>query len=123
DLQIRLTQITGVSLQGHDNTVFEDYAEETTVGIFTSRRHEAQSKPDDIGIILEGQVVIQELDNVPLAISLLFGLLYALNMDYPPQLRYFFEVVQKVIMELDGGVLSRKAQVLKIDSMNIFMKV
>uniref|UniRef100_A0A3P8RZI9 Uncharacterized protein n=1 Tax=Amphiprion percula TaxID=161767 RepID=A0A3P8RZI9_AMPPE len=71
------------------------------------------SKPDDIGIILEGQVVIQELDNVPLAISLLFGLLYALNMDYPPQLRYFFEVVQKVIMELDGGVLSRKAQVLK----------
>ncbi|CAL9704527.1 unnamed protein product [Knipowitschia caucasica] len=98
---------------GNNEADFEDYTENTTVGIFTAKQHAAQSKPDDIGIILEGQIVIQELDNVPLAYALLFGLLYALNMDYPPQQRYFFEVVQKVIMELDGGTLSRKAQVLK----------
>lgn len=103
---------TSVTLQGDNEALFTDYVEDTTVGIFTVK-HQAQSKPHDIGIVLEGDIVIQDLDNVPLAISLLFGLIYALNMDYPPQLKYFFEVVQKVIMELDGGTLSKKAQVLK----------
>lgn len=101
------------TLQGTCENLFETYVQETTVGIFTAKQHEAQTKPDNIGIVLEGQIVIQGMDNVPLAISLLFGLLYALNMDYPTHLRYFFEVVQKVIMELDGGTLSKKAQVLK----------
>ncbi|KAK7905164.1 hypothetical protein WMY93_017771 [Mugilogobius chulae] len=92
---------------------FEEAVEETTVGIFTVKKHEAQPRPDDIGIVLEGEIVIQELDNVPLAVCLLFGLLYALNMDYPRELRYTFEVLQKVVMELDGGTYSKKAQVLK----------
>ncbi|XP_030596992.1 uncharacterized protein LOC115788190 [Archocentrus centrarchus] len=74
---------------GVSDTAFEESVEETTVGIFT------------------------DLDNVPLAVALLFGLLYALNMDYPHQLRYTFEVIQKLIMELDGGTLSKKVQVLK----------
>ncbi|KAK7883126.1 hypothetical protein WMY93_029300 [Mugilogobius chulae] len=65
---------------------FEEAVEETTVGIFTVKKHEAQPRPDDIGIVLEGEIVIQELDNVPLAVCLLFGLLYALNMDYPREL-------------------------------------
>lgn len=55
----------------------------------------------DVGIIIEGVVVLQDLDNVALAIALLFGLFYSLNMRYPSQLRYTFEVIQKVVMELD----------------------
>ncbi|XP_030609913.1 uncharacterized protein LOC115797472 [Archocentrus centrarchus] len=98
---------------GVSDTAFEESVEETTVGIFTVKQQEAQPTPDDVGIILEGQIVIQDLDNVPLAVALLFGLLYALNMDYPHQLRYTFEVIQKLIMELDGGTLSKKVQVLK----------
>lgn len=100
--------------QGLNDELLKTEAENTTVGIFTTKMHDGQSKPDDIGIILEGQIVMQELDSVPLAVSLLFGLFYALNMDYPPQMRYFFEVVQKVFMELDGSTLSNKAQFLKI---------
>ncbi|XP_030586383.1 uncharacterized protein LOC115781106 isoform X2 [Archocentrus centrarchus] len=98
---------------GVSDTAFEESVEETTVGIFTVKQQEAQPTPDDVGIILEGQIVIQDLDNVPLAVALLFGLLYPLNMDYPHQLRYTFEVIQKLIMELDGGTLSKKVQVLK----------
>ncbi|XP_030578575.1 uncharacterized protein LOC115801305 isoform X2 [Archocentrus centrarchus] len=98
---------------GVSDTAFEESVEETTVGIFTVKQQEAQPTPDDVGIILEGQIVIQDLDNVPLAVALLFGLLYALHMDYPHQLRYTFEVIQKLIMELDGGTLSKKVQVLK----------
>lgn len=55
----------------------------------------------DVGIIIEGVVVLQDMDNVALAIALLFGLFYSLNMRYPSQLRYTFEVIQKVVMELD----------------------
>ena len=86
--------------------------EKITVGISITRE-----TPDndfsDVGIIIEGVVVLQDLDNVTLETALLFGLFYSLNMRYPSQLRYTFEVIQKVIMELDVTQLSRKAQSLK----------
>jgi len=86
--------------------------EKITVGIYITRE-----TPDndfsDVGIIIEGVVVLQDLDNVTLETALLFGLFYSLNMRYPSQLRYTFEVIQKVIMELDVTQLSRKAQSLK----------
>ncbi|KAI4903066.1 hypothetical protein NFI96_006584, partial [Prochilodus magdalenae] len=59
-------------------------------------------------IVLVGQVMLQELDNVALATAMLFGLMYALNLDYPPELKYRFEVLQKVVMELEGTTLSKK---------------
>lgn len=67
----------------------------------------------DVGIIIEGVVVVQDLDSVAIATAMLFGLFYSLNMKYPSQLRYTFAVIQKVIMELDVTQLSRKAQSLK----------
>ena len=66
------------------------------------------NKPEDIGIVLEGQVVLQELDNVALATAMLFGLTYALNLNYPSELKYTFEVLQKLFMELEGSTLSKK---------------
>lgn len=44
---------------------------------------------------------------------MLFCLMYALNLNYPPELKYSFEVLQKVVMELDGNTLSKKAPALK----------
>ncbi|KAL6455157.1 hypothetical protein MHYP_G00363980 [Metynnis hypsauchen] len=67
----------------------------------------------DIGVFLEGQVVLQELDNAALATAMLFGLMYALNLNCPPELKYTFKVLQKVVMELEGPTLSSKAQALK----------
>lgn len=68
----------------------------------------------DVGIIIEGEAVFQDLDNVAIATAMLFGLFYSLNMRYPPQLCYTFEVIQKVVLELDVIQLSRIAQSLKI---------
>lgn len=56
---------------GLNDELLETEAENTTVGIFTTKMHVGQSKPDDIGIILEGQIVMQELDSVPMAVTLL----------------------------------------------------
>lgn len=97
--------------KGADETN-ERSIEETTVGIYVLKA-DCNPKPDDIGIVIEGQVVLQELDNFPLAVAMLFGLIYTLNLDYPRDLKYTFEVLQKIIMELEGTTLSKKAQVLK----------
>ena len=86
--------------------------EDTTVGIYVIKEH-VSGEPEDIGIVLEGIKVLQELDNVALAVAMLFGLMYALNFSYPGDLRYTFEVVPKILMELDGGKLSNKALALK----------
>lgn len=49
----------------------------------------------------------KNLDNVAFAVIMLFGLMYALNLAYPADLRYNFDVFQKVFMELDGAKLSK----------------
>uniref|UniRef100_A0A1A7W7T8 Uncharacterized protein n=1 Tax=Iconisemion striatum TaxID=60296 RepID=A0A1A7W7T8_9TELE len=85
--------------------------EKTTVGIYITR--DGPDDVSDVGIIIEGVVILQDLDNVALATAMLFGLFYSLNMSYPSQLRYTFEVIQKLVMELDATQLSKKAQNLK----------
>uniref|UniRef100_A0AAQ4S5C2 Uncharacterized protein n=1 Tax=Gasterosteus aculeatus aculeatus TaxID=481459 RepID=A0AAQ4S5C2_GASAC len=81
----------------------------TTLGIGVVKPTDATDGPENIGIVLEGQVVLHGLDNVALAAAMLFGLMYALNLNYPPELKYSFEVLKKVVMELDGNTLSKKA--------------
>ncbi|RXN30248.1 sterile alpha motif domain-containing 3-like isoform X2 [Labeo rohita] len=84
--------------------------EETTVGIYILK---SQDRSEDFGIVLEGQKVLQGLDNFALAMAMLFGLMYALNLNYPPEMKHTFEVLQKIVMELEGCTLSKKAQVLR----------
>lgn len=88
---------------------------ETVFGIFVIRQDGAEpdDDPEDVGIILEGVEVLSELVNVPFALAMLLALVYALNLSYRPELKYTFEALQKVIMELDGNRLARKVQVLK----------
>ncbi len=51
----------------------------------------SQDRSEDIGIVLEGQKVLQGLDNFALATAMLFGLMYALNLNYPPEMKFTFE--------------------------------
>ncbi len=41
----------------------------------------------DTAIILEGVTAMDGLENVPHAMCFVFGLIYALNMEYPSQLK------------------------------------
>ena len=67
---------------------------------------------DDIGIVIEGVDVLHGLTSVASACALLLGLLYALNLAYPKTLRLTFEVLQKVIMQLEQHKMSPKVQSL-----------
>lgn len=101
------------TLQAEDEGLHQGAIEETMLGICVVKHRDATDRPEDIGIVLKGQLVLHDLDNVALAVAMLFGLMYALNLTYPSELKYSFEVLQKVVMELDGNTLSKKAQVLK----------
>ena len=46
----------------------------------------------DAEVIIEGVVVLKDLDSVSLAIALLLGFIYAFNLSYTPKFRYTFEV-------------------------------
>lgn len=58
-------------------------------------------------LIIEEQIVLGDLPDLPNAMALLFGLIYALNMKYPKELKYMFETIQKVFMRLDAKLSAR----------------
>ncbi|XP_024133663.1 uncharacterized protein LOC112149902 [Oryzias melastigma] len=57
-------------------------------------------------LVLEEQIILHDVKDFTQAIALLMGLLFSLNIDYPRGLRYTFEVVQKVFMDIGGGQCS-----------------
>ncbi|KAI4877816.1 hypothetical protein NFI96_026055 [Prochilodus magdalenae] len=58
----------------------------------------------NIAIILEEVVVLQDIVDLPTAFAYLFGLLFAINVEYPQELGYTFEAIQKIFMDLDFRV-------------------
>ena len=67
----------------------------------------------DVALVLEEEIVLHDLKDVPNAFALLIGLLYALNIDYPKDLKYTFEVIQKVIMNIGGDACSSRVHGLR----------
>ena len=67
-----------------------------------------QEPPEDIGIVIEGVEVLHELTSVASACVLLLGFIYALNLAYPKPFRFTFEVLQKILMQLDQHKMSPK---------------
>ena len=98
--------------QGMDEVDVSKLIDDTTVGIYVLREH-GSSEPEDIGVVLEGLKALTDLDSILLAVTMMLGLMYALNLRYPPDLRYTFEALQKIFMELDEGKLSNKVALLK----------
>uniref|UniRef100_A0AAQ5ZT10 Uncharacterized protein n=1 Tax=Amphiprion ocellaris TaxID=80972 RepID=A0AAQ5ZT10_AMPOC len=85
----------------------------TTMGIYTIRR-EGVEEPVDVGIMVEGIKVLSNIGSAILGFIMLFGLIYALELSFPDNLKYTFEFFQKIIMNLDGHKLNTKIQQLKI---------
>ncbi|KAL2084824.1 hypothetical protein ACEWY4_020342 [Coilia grayii] len=66
----------------------------------------------NVAVVLEEEVVMDNLGDFTNAFMMFFGLLYALNMEYPKDLRYTFEAVQKIILNL-GKECTARIQSLK----------
>ena len=68
--------------------------------------------PEDIGVVIEGVEVLNNLASVASAFAMLLGLIYAVNLSYPQKLKLTFEVIQKVFMGLEDQKMSPKVQSL-----------
>lgn len=89
--------------------------DQTVLGVFAIKKEDAGPTDglEDVGLIIEGVEVLHDLRDVWNAVALLFGLMYSLDLSYPKKLKCTFEVLQKLVMELNATNLSTKAQVLK----------
>ncbi|KAG9280697.1 hypothetical protein AMEX_G3437 [Astyanax mexicanus] len=67
----------------------------------------------DFGFVVDGVKVLTALGNFARACSMLVGFAYAVDLTYPKELRYTFEVFQKLLLELDCLKLSPKVNSLK----------
>ena len=69
--------------------------------------------PLDVAVVLENEILLHEIHDLSKAMSLLMGLLYVLNIDYPKELRYTFEVIQKILMNIGAENCSAKIHGLR----------
>ena len=61
----------------------------------------------DIALVLEETIVLKDITDAPTALAYLFGLLYALNMEFPKDIRYTFETIQHIFMEMSTNCSQR----------------
>ncbi|KAL1269169.1 hypothetical protein QQF64_031458 [Cirrhinus molitorella] len=117
-----LPLILGEEASGFFTTVLDCECEtpQISIGILTVIPEDSQDSPQALhleasntSIILEGVIVMEDLENLPDAMCLLFGLIYALNLEYPPQLKNTFDFIQRVFLSLGHKSLKPKLQSLK----------
>lgn len=63
----------------------------------------AQFDPAGIAIVLEGDIVLRDISRLAEAFLLMFGLIYALHLNYPKELTHTFNFIQKVLLGLDDS--------------------
>ncbi|KAK3541240.1 hypothetical protein QTP86_016916, partial [Hemibagrus guttatus] len=83
------------------DTVHKDTCtKELRVGILTIVEDDVASRNSNpntrgISIMPEKKIVLDDIDDLPNTFALRFGIIYALNTEYPIELKYTFELIQK----------------------------
>lgn len=97
----------------------EDHWRDISVGILIVT-DDGPTTSDDLhltslssSIILEGGIVLDDIKNLPQALLLVFGLIYALNLEYPKPMKNTLNFIQMVMLGLGANKLPPKLQALK----------
>ncbi|XP_035986263.1 uncharacterized protein LOC118559847 [Fundulus heteroclitus] len=91
----------------------EQELERTTMAVFVFRENSSLlQQPQDVGIVIDGVEVLNELPSIAAGVVMLFGLCYALNIEYPQGFRFTFEALQKILMELGSNKMTSKIRKL-----------
>ncbi|XP_051799556.1 uncharacterized protein LOC127532274 [Acanthochromis polyacanthus] len=84
------------------------------MGIYVIKKEGGESgQYDDIGIFVDGVIILDNIGSAAQACAVMLGVIYALNLAYPKELRRYYEFIQKVLMGLDGDKLSPKVHGLQ----------
>eukprot|EP00064_Thunnus_orientalis_P020496 superscaffoldBa00005660_g20634 len=113
----KIRTIMALTAKDNECAEAESGIAQTTMGIDAIRVEGASPEDEmyaDVGVVLGGVEVLQNLQSITFASVMLYRLLYALNLSYPKDLKCTFEVFQKILMERDTNKLSSKVQALKI---------
>ncbi|XP_051954285.1 uncharacterized protein LOC127629147 [Xyrauchen texanus] len=114
-LPLYLRERDAISKTCLDTDLEETYARGVKLGILEVMEDDisqATKRCLNFSIILEETVVMEDLSDFPTAFMVLFGLLYALNIEYPKGLKYTFEAVQNIFVGL-GEKCTNRVQSLK----------
>ncbi|CAL8248183.1 unnamed protein product [Merluccius merluccius] len=103
------------------DTAKEEALASVTVGVLTVVNEDAQQQglnavhlqPISTAIILEGSTVMDNVRDFPQAVCLLFGLMYALHLDYPKCMVNTLRFIQAVMLGLGSKTLPPKLLSLK----------
>lgn len=114
------TSVFNLSLYPQDSDAIADFTQ-VPVGVLTVIPEDSEQpgpnalhlEPSSIAIILEGNIVMNDNESHAQAICLIFGLMYALHLDYPKKLKNTFDFIQRVMLNLGVGNLRPKLQSLK----------
>ncbi|ROI96436.1 uncharacterized protein [Chanodichthys erythropterus] len=96
----------------HDCQECEDYTDKT-MKVIVKHNVMAEEDPSDLSIVIEGNQVMEGCGSRTKACILLMGLIYAINIEYPKELKNTFEAFQKLFLEIDGAKLLKKVHSLK----------
>ncbi len=61
----------------------------------------------NFALVLEETIVLKDIPDTPTALAYLFVLLYSLNMEFPKDIRYTFETIQHIFMEMSTNCSQR----------------
>uniref|UniRef100_A0AAZ1WZ95 Uncharacterized protein n=1 Tax=Oreochromis aureus TaxID=47969 RepID=A0AAZ1WZ95_OREAU len=96
-----------------------DFFRDLDIGILLTEREEAvltsaqHPSPTLLKIIIEGEVVMENIQDLPKAMCILFGLTYALHLNYPKSMKLTFLFIQQILLSLGHTDLKPKIQSLK----------
>lgn len=66
----------------------------------------------NFAVLLEEAIVLKDISDLQSAVSYLFGFIFALDFEYPKELKYTFEAFEKVFVEM-GTHCSERVQSLE----------
>ncbi|XP_051507750.1 uncharacterized protein LOC127414073 isoform X2 [Myxocyprinus asiaticus] len=105
------TAMPTVDIQGDD--VLKVLAN-TIMAIYVIRKEGGDlGHYEDIGIVVDGVIILEHMRSIAQACAVMLGAIYALNLAYPKELKYYYEFIQKVLMQMVSERLSSKVQGLK----------
>nr|XP_033944583.1 uncharacterized protein LOC117450756 isoform X2 [Pseudochaenichthys georgianus]XP_033944584.1 uncharacterized protein LOC117450756 isoform X2 [Pseudochaenichthys georgianus] len=67
----------------------------------------------NVAVVVEEKIILHDLRDVPTGFAMLMGAIYCLNLEYPRNMKYSFEFLQKVIMTIKPDQCSARIHGLR----------
>lgn len=101
-------------MQDIEGNAIQTDMQKCAMGIYViSKENGDPGHYDDIGLFVDGAIILDYIGSAAQACAVMLGVIYALNLAYPKELRHYYEFIQKVLMQMDGEKLSPRILGLK----------